>query len=79
MEEKDLKREFPITLTGEEIVIITQALGSVQNHYKREIATSDGIINKACLIAEYEGYVCATDVIGQKFADALGIDLEEEE
>jgi hypothetical protein len=78
MEEKDLKREFPITLTGEEIVIITQALSSVQDHYKREIATSDGLI-KACLIAEYKGYVCATDEIGQKFADALGIDLEEEE
>ena len=78
MEEKDLKREFPVTLTGEEIVIITQALASVQEHYKREIVTSDGIV-KACLTAEYEDYVCATDVIGQKFADALGIDLDEEE
>lgn len=78
MDENMLKEEYNLTLTGEEILVITEAIAAKQSRVMDEINRTDSIFKKVALKNNLDEYVCVTDVIGQKFADAMGVDLEEE-
>lgn len=78
MDENILKREYNLTLTEEEILVITEAIAARQLMVMDEINRTDSIFKKVTLENNFDKYVCVTDVIAQKFADAMGVDLEEE-
>lgn len=78
MDENILKREYNLTLTEEEILVITEAIAARQLMVMDEINRTDSIFKKVALENNFDKYVCVTDVIAQKFADAMGVDLEEE-
>lgn len=78
MDENMLKEEYNLTLTGEEILLITEAIAARQSRVIDEINRTDSIFKKVALESNLDEYVCVTDVIAQKFADAMGVDLEEE-
>lgn len=78
MDENMLKEEYNLTLTGEEILIITEAIAARQSMFIDEINHTDSIFKKVALESSLDAYVCVIDVIAQKFADAMEVDLEEE-
>ena len=78
MDENMLKEEYNLTLTGEEILVITEAIAARQSMVMDEIKRTDSIFKKVALESSLDEYVCVTDVIAQKFADVMGVDLEEE-
>lgn len=78
MDENMLKGEYNLTLTGEEILVITEAIAARQSMVMDEIKRTDSIFKKVALESSLDEYVCVTDVIAQKFADVMGVDLEEE-
>lgn len=78
MDENMLKGEYNLTLTGEEILVITEAIAARQSMVMDKINHTDSIFKKVALENNLDEYVCVTDVIAQKFADAMGVDLEEE-
>ena len=78
MDENMLKEEYNLTLTGEEILVITEAIAARQSMVMDEINHTDSIFKKVALENSLDEYVCVTDVIAQKFADVMGVDLEEE-
>lgn len=78
MDENMLKEEYNLTLTGEEILLITEAIAARQSMVINEINHTDNIFKKVALEKSLDEYVCVTDVIAQKFADVMDVDLEEE-
>lgn len=78
MDENMLKEEYNLTLTGEEILLITEAIAARQGMFIDEINHTDSIFKKVALESSLDAYVCVTDVIAQKFADVMEVDLEEE-
>lgn len=78
MDENMLKGEYNLTLTGEEILAITEAIAARQSMVIDEIKRINSIFKKVVLKNSLDEYVCVTDVIAQKFADAMGVDLEED-
>lgn len=78
MDENMLKEEYNLTLTGEEILLITEAIAARQGMFIDEINHTDSIFKKVALESSLDAYVRMTDVIGQKFADVMEVDLEEE-
>lgn len=78
MDENMLKEEYNLTLTGEEILLITEAIAARQAMFMDEINHTDSIFKKVALESSLDAYVCMTDVIAQKFADVMEVDLEEE-
>lgn len=78
MDENMLKEEYNLTLTGEEILLIIEAIAARQAMFMDEINHTDSIFKKVALESSLDAYVCMTDVIAQKFADVMEVDLEEE-
>ena len=78
MDENMLKGKYNLTLTGEEILVITEAIAARQSMVMDEINRTDSIFKKVSLENSLDEYVCVTDVIAQKFADVMEVDLEEE-
>lgn len=78
MDENMFKEEYNLTLTGEEILLITEAIAARQSMIMNEINHTDSIFKKVALENTLNDYVCVTDVIAQKFADVMEVDLEEE-
>lgn len=79
MDENMLKEEYNLTLTGEEILVITEAIAARQSMVMDEIKRTDSIFKKVALESSLDEYVCVTDVIAQKFADVMGVDLTAED